>query len=59
MIGKAAETRLAGTGPTNRQHSHPPALLCVHSDACAMSPIRSDVLFPNPDSRFHNPGLPA
>ncbi|AZR27970.1 hypothetical protein FQK02_18935 [Xanthomonas vasicola] len=59
MIGKVAETRLAGNGPTTRQHINPLALLCVDSDACAMSPVRSDVLFPIPDSRFPNPGLPA
>uniref|UniRef100_A0A808FCB6 Uncharacterized protein n=1 Tax=Xanthomonas citri pv. phaseoli var. fuscans TaxID=473423 RepID=A0A808FCB6_XANCI len=59
MIGKVAVTRLAGTRPTTCQHSNPPAPLCVESGTCAVPPVRSEVLFPIPDSRFPNPGLPA
>ncbi|APR09782.1 hypothetical protein BI312_08915 [Xanthomonas citri pv. citri] len=59
MIGKVAVTRLAGTRPTTRQHSNPPAPLCVENDTCAVPLVRSGVLFPIPDSRFPNPGLPA
>ncbi|QBG85036.1 hypothetical protein EYR27_15870 [Xanthomonas oryzae] len=56
MIGKLAGTRLAGTGPTTRQHINSLASLCVDSDACAMSAVRCDALFPIPTSRFPIPG---
>ncbi|PKV13128.1 hypothetical protein CVO74_09695 [Xanthomonas prunicola] len=59
MIGRVAGTRLAGTAPTICQHIDPRAPLRLESDMCTAPPVRSDVPFPIPDSRFPNPGLPA